>query len=151
MMSRGKPDDGLRPIMKRNLELLRFHCQSIETGGTGQGIPDTNFCCDGVEGWYECKATTGWTVDLRPEQIGWIERRLRCGGRVFVAVRRRHLGGARRGAAVDELHLLPGHVARAARLSGLRDPEVRSAALGCWVGGPSRWDWQSVAAALLAK
>jgi len=148
-VSRTRPDDGLRPIMKTNLEMLRFHCQSVETGGTGQGIPDTNYCCDGVEGWYECKATDGHAVTLRPEQIGWIERRLRCGGRVFVAVRRRHQGGPRLGAACDELHLLPGHLARRARLGGLRDPEVLAGCAGRWLGGPQRWDWRAVAEALL--
>lgn len=162
-MSRAKPDDGLRPIFKSHLELLGFHMQSVETGGTGQGIPDTNFCVNdpahcppigrtfsGIEGWVEYKSTSGWTVDLRPEQIGWIERRVRVGGRVLIAVRRRHGGGPRLGRPVDELHLLPGRVARLARIGGLRAPEVLEAALGRWCGGPSRWDWDRVAEALIA-
>lgn len=161
MATRGKPDDGLRRLFKTELEMLQFHMQSVETGGTGQGIPDTNFCASpnvnargprgtsGIEGWIEYKATDGHAVTLRPEQIGWIERRVRCGGRVFIAVRRRHAGGVRLGTPVDELHLLPGHVARAARLGGLRDPEVLSARLGLWHGGPARWEWREVADALL--
>lgn len=147
--SRAKPDDGLRSIFKSHLETMGFHMQSVETGGTGQGIPDTNFCVSGIEGWVEYKATDGWAVTLRPEQIGWIERRLRHGGRVLIAVRRRHAGGPRLGQPVDELHLLPGHVARLARIGGLRAPEVLEAALGRWCGGPSRWDWSSVAEALV--
>ena len=150
-MTRGKPDDGLRRLFKTELEMLQFHCQSVETGGTGQGIPDTNFCCRGVEGWIEYKATDGHAVTLRPEQIGWIERRVRCGGRVFIAVRRRHEGGARRGLPVDELHLIPGYAARQARLGGLRDPEVLSARLGLWQGGPSKWCWAEVAECLTQR
>jgi hypothetical protein len=144
-VNRSKPDDGLRRIFKAELEVLQFHCQSVETGGTGQGIPDTNYCVEGVEGWIEFKATDGHAVTLRPEQIGWIERRLRHGGRVWIAVRQRHDGGPRRGAAVDALHLLPGHVARAARLGGLRASEVVANRAGLWQGGPSRWDWSEVA------
>lgn len=136
--------------MKTHLEMLRFHCQSIETGGTGAGIPDFNFCREGVEGWVECKSTDGWAVTLDPPQIGWIERRVRCGGRVLIAVRRRHQGGPRLGSAVDELHLLPGHLARAARIGGLRAPDVADQTLGRWQGGPSRWAWDQVAQALLA-
>jgi hypothetical protein len=145
-----RPDHGLRSIFKENLERLHFHMQSVETGGTGQGICDTNFCRDGVEGWIEYKWTDGHAVTLRPEQIGWIERRTRCGGRVLIAVWRAHEGGARRGSPVSELYLLPGHLARQARLGGLRDPSVRSALLGLWQGGPSRWNWPEVAEALTA-
>lgn len=145
-----RPDHGLRAIFKSNLETLRFHMQSIETGGTGQGICDTNFCRDGIEGWIEYKWTSGHSVPLRPEQIGWIERRVRCGGRVLIAVWRQTAGGPRIGPAASELYLLPGHVARLARTGGLRHPEVVAERLGLWQGGQSRWNWPEVAEALCA-
>lgn len=146
-----RPDDGLRPIFKSNLERMRFHCQSVETGGTGSGVPDTNYCRDGVEGWIEYKATSGWTVDLRPEQIGWVERRVRCGGRVWIAVRRRHDGGPRRGPPCDELYMFPGALVRPARLEGLRSTRLAADLFGPLDGGPSRWDWDAVAALLTRR
>ena len=94
-------DDGLRPLICRNLRTVDW--QSIESGLTGLGIPDLNGCVDGHEFWVECKATSAWAVAIDTEQIMWAERRIRHGGRVFLAVRRRHDGGPRKGPAVDEL------------------------------------------------
>lgn len=139
-------DGGLRQLFRDHLPGV--HWQSVETGGTGRGIPDSNGCCDGVEFWVEFKQTDGWSVTLRPEQIGWIERRTRHGGRVWIAVRRRHAGGVRRGTSVDELYLLPGRLARAARLNGLRSDALGPHLLGPMTGGPSRWNWDAVAEAL---
>lgn len=140
-----KPDDGLRAIFKQHLEQRGFHMQSIETGGTGAGIPDTNGCRDGVDFWIEYKATAHWSVTLKPEQVGWIERRIRVGGRVLIAVRRRHEGGVRLGPAVDELYLFSGEHARTAKTAGLRQLIEQDRLLGTWIGGPSRWDWDRVA------
>ena len=69
-----------------------------------------------------------------------------------MAVRRRHEGGPRRGAAVDELWLIPGALAPVLRAEGLAaftEPPhgVHSHRMP---GGPARWDWGMVAAALLA-
>jgi hypothetical protein len=66
-------------------------------------------------------------------QVGWIERRLRAGGRVFILVRR----------ARDELWLLPG---RSARKLSTRELKLNSLApLGKWEGGPRGWDWKKLA------
>lgn len=135
-------DGGLRPLFRRYLP--QFHMQSVETGGTGLGVPDTNYCCNGAEGWIEYKATDGWEVSLRPEQIGWLTARARHGGRVWIAVRRRHDGGPRRGPPVDELWLFPGALAVAAKLNGLRGPLVTRASYR-WSGGPRAWRWDRVA------
>ena len=141
-------DGGLRPLFRQYLPEMMW--TSIETGGTGRGISDSNFLSKtGEEGWIEFKQTHHHGVTLLPEQIAWIERRVRYGGRTFIAVRRHAKAGPRRGDAVDELWLLPGALARPARLGGLRDPAVAVAAL-CWPGGPARWDWPAVAAALVA-
>lgn len=148
-MARQKPDDGLRPLFRKHLP--QIHWQSIETGGVGAGVPDSNGCWKGVEFWVEYKWTAGYAVTLAPEQIGWLMARTRAGGRVYIAVRRRHDGGPRRGPPADELWVMPGAMAVEVREKGLRglrgDPRVA----GPWFGGPARWDWPAVAAYLVAK
>lgn len=140
-------DGGLRGLFRAHLP--DFHWQSIETGGTGRGIPDSNFCRDGAEGWIEFKQTDGYVAALRTGQIGWLERRARAGGAVFVGVRRWHDGGARRGAAVDELWLLAGAAAGFVRTNGLRR-EARYV-LGVWENGPARWDWWKIGSILVRR
>ena len=94
----------------------------------------------------EYKQTGGWTVPLRPEQIGWIARRVRHGGRVHVAVRQQAPAGPLRDAR-DVLWLVPGSLAVRARAEGLR-PLDGAPGVHCWHGGPARWDWRAVAALL---
>lgn len=136
-------DGGLRPLFQTNIP--HFHWQSVETGGTGKGVPDSNFCHQGLEAWIEFKWTAEWAVTLAPEQIGWHMRRHRAGGRTFVAIRRRVSAGARR-VEDDSLYLYAGRHAIVLREHGLRG-DVHP--LGVWSGGPARWDWSAVAAALL--
>lgn len=144
-------DGGLRGIFRARVP-PPVHWTSVETGGTGRGVPDSNFCIDGVEGWIEYKLTAGFAVNLRPEQVGWLVTRARHGGRCFVAVRRQCGEGPRRDKA-DELYLFAGFVARELRDEGLRPfavtknaPTARRQAglLGCWTRGPSNWDWDEV-------
>lgn len=140
---RGDPDDGLRAIIHTGLPAV--HWQAIETGLLARGVPDSNGCHGGVEFWVECKATEHWAVELQPEQVGWLTRRARAGGRVFVAVRRRFVATTRRSAA-DELWLMRGEYARELKDEGLRcDPR---AVLGSWPGGPRAWCWPEVLALL---
>lgn len=123
-------DGGLRKIFHKNLP---GHWQAIETGGVGLGIPDSNFCIDGVEGWVEFKSTQGFKVRITAEQVSWIERRHRNGGRVFVAVRRKD----------EELWLFRPLAGRRLLLKGV-DKVEKSLILGNWTGGPSNWDWDEV-------
>lgn len=143
-------DDGLRPLFRKHLPM--FHWQSVESGLVERGIPDANYCAlssvagsgdraQGVEGWIEFKATSNFTVDLRPEQVGWILTRRRYGGRVFVAIRRRSAAGPRKGAATDTLYLYDGWYARELREQGLRAPVP--CLLTC-DDGPRYWDWELV-------
>lgn len=134
-------DGGLRGLFREKLR-AGWHWQSIETGGTGRGVPDSNFCVNGREGWIEFKRTEGWSVELRPEQISWLLERSARGGKCFVAVRRQNQGGPRRGAAADELWLWSGSLARVLRIDGLR---VEEAPLYRGEGGPSSWDWTKIA------
>lgn len=148
----GKIDGGLRALFREHVP--HFDWCSIESGLTTQGIPDSNFCApgtcghDSVEGWIEYKQTGGHAVTLRPEQVGWIARRVRYGGRVYVAVRQQAPEGPRREAR-DSLWLFGGRWVREAREFGLRGAWAADAAR-VWHGGPARWDWQAVAAYLVA-
>jgi len=151
-----KADAGLSDIFVKSLKSV--HWQKIETWSTGQGVPDLNGCSPstwkderGFEFWIECKKTAGSRLahNLSPEQIGWIERRLRFGGRVFVAVRRLRPAGLRLGRALDELHLFHGSAVRGlakAGIAGLGAP----APLGVWENGPARWNWAEIKALLTA-
>ncbi len=143
----GKIDGGLRKEFRKHV--IGFDWQSIESATTGGGIPDSNWCHKGREGWIEFKQTNGWAVTLEPAQIGWIARRVRHGGRVHVAVRRRTQGGPRVGPPVDQLWLFSGALAVPARTSGLRGAWAGEAHR--WDGGPSSWDWDAVAEVLRAQ
>lgn len=132
-------DGNLRQLIQHYLP--GPHWQAVESGGTGRGIPDVNGCWQGVEVWVENKITSGWQVGLRPEQIGWIHRRARAGGRVFVLTRRVAEAGPRRGAAVDDLYLHAGRVVVELAQRGLQEGP---APLLHTSGGPSRWNWAMV-------
>lgn len=126
-------DGGLRSLFRKYLPDGDW--ASIETGGTIPGVPDSNFCFPGgLEGWVENKQIWGWTVILRPAQVGWIMRRSRRGGRVFLAVRRKE----------DELHIVRGSDVEelARRNFSLKKFKTR----GSWLGGPSAWNWDEVRA-----
>jgi hypothetical protein len=140
-------DGGLRRLFQEHLPHL--HWQSIETGLTGRGVPDSNFCSDGTEGWIEFKWTAAWGVDLRPEQVGWHMRRARAGGLTRIAVRQQCAAGPRRGPAVDALWLLRGSFAADIRSGGLRHLPSGSC-LGQWHNGPANWDWPLIGRLLLA-
>jgi hypothetical protein len=132
-------DGGLRSLFRKHLPQVDW--LSVETAMTEGGVPDANGCVDGKEFWVEFKATRAWAVRVRPAQVGWIERRLRHGGRVFVAVRRQHASGS------DELWLIQGGAVR-----GLRDYGLRCAfgamKFGTWDGGPTAWNWAEVLRAM---
>mgnify|MGYP000465838860 CR=1 FL=1 len=140
-------DGGLRPIFRDKLK-KGWHWQSVETGGTGLGVPDSNFCKSGVERWVEFKQTDAWACTLRPEQVAWHRRRALCGGRSFIAVRRWHDGGPRKGPPVDELWLFYGEDAMRLKDRGLCAEGVVD--LGIWKGGPSRWDWDEIGELLIS-
>jgi hypothetical protein len=137
-----KADDGLREIFHDKLR-RGFDWIAIETGSTVGGVPDSNYCSEGAEGWVECKATQSNKVKFRPLQPGWCLRRSLAGGRVTIAVRFRHDGGPRKGPACDELFLYSGSRARDVTDYGLSAaPDFHT------TGGPSKWNWVGVASFL---
>lgn len=132
-----KVDGGLRATFQERMPFV--HWTPIETGGTALGVPDLEGCYKSRQVWIEMKKADHWTVDkVRPNQVAWIERRIRAGGAVFLGVRR----------AGRELWLLDGRAARplilGERLSSLSTALV----LGRWDGGPGSWDWGKVAETL---
>lgn len=131
-------DAGLRTLFHHHLR--SYHWIAVETALTGAGVPDSNYCCSGIEGWVEYKATKGWGVSMRVEQVGWILRRCRAGGRVFIAVRQT---GIR-----DDLWLIKGAFVVEARDNGLKELPP-GALVYRGAGGPKGWDWNSVSRGLL--
>ena len=129
-------DGGLRSLFRKRLP--QFDWTSIETGGTGRGIPDSNYCIDGVEGWIEFKRTLHWTAGLRPEQVGWMMRRTRHGGRCFIAIRRKTVS---KGVPVDQLWLYSGRDAQALHANGMRAVEP----LALY---NDAWNWPEIAGIL---
>lgn len=121
---------------------------AIETGPTTPGVPDATACRGGVEIWFEFKQTSASAVSFRLQQPPWIHRRTQAGGKVVVAVRRRHRGGPRLGPAVDELWLVRGPYVTMLRVNGLLGMPY-DYILGRWGGGPSGWPWPSIEAMLL--
>ncbi len=136
-------------LRKKFQEFLpEFHWQSVETWSTGQGVPDCNYCCTMIEGWIEFKKTEAWRVDVSPEQVAWMERRMRSGGRCFVGVRRKNSGGPKLGKPVDELWLFDGRAIRDLKTKSLRDIPLNFL-LTKSKNGPSGWDWSKVRELLL--
>lgn len=142
-------DGGLRPLFRERLP--QFDWNTIETGAVASGVPDANYCCGGVEGWIEFKQTSGWTVPLRPVQVGWILRRVRHGGRVLVGLRQLASPGPRVERR-DRLWLLSGSAARELKTLGVGDSKKLppGTVLGHWDGGPAGWDWDAVSDLLLS-
>lgn len=137
-------DGGLWQELRPRLRELRWDMQRIETGIIGAGVPDVNICKQGCDVWLELKWTPGWKPRIRPEQIGWAERRIRHGGRVLMLTWRRCEAGERREAA-SELWIHYGDDMRHVLDGGLR---ATSPVLLCR-GGPAAWDWTSIDGALL--
>lgn len=128
-------DGDLRKIFHEHLD---GHWQAVETGGTGKGIPDSNYCIDGYEGWVEFKHTKHWKVRIWPEQVAWMERRARQGGRVFIAVRR----------GQDELWILTPEAGRYLREGTLKDvPKEYIKAR--YNDGMKSWNWKEITKILI--
>jgi hypothetical protein len=142
MTKRAKPDAGLRALITTHLCMINdisVHHQPIETALMAAGVPDLNSCWRGQEFWIECKKTSGWTCPLSEFQVGWALRRIRAGGKVFIATRRCCPGGTRTEEA-DELWLHSGRNALVLRTDGLK----AAAPLIVTTGGPNNWNWQRV-------
>ena len=128
-------DGELRKIFRKHLR--GFDVLAVETGSTSGGVPDQNLCKNGIEVWVEGKACDHWRITVRPAQVGWAERRLLHGGRVFCAVRRHQ----------TDLFLYHGSMLR--RLMFERVDAVPH--LGHWTDGAANWDWTVIEQILLTS
>lgn len=131
-------DDGLRGHFRTRM--LGVHWQSIESAVTGGGIPDLNGCAEGVDFWIECKKTDAWKPEIKPAQSAWAIARIRMGGRVLLATRKRHDGGPKKGPACDELWIHSGMFTGIVKAGGL----TAAPTLLVCSGGPGRWDWDQI-------
>lgn len=141
-------DGGLRNLFKTHLPDIFF--QPVETGGVGRGVPDSYYAgrrTDGAGrmGWVEFKGTETTRIKFELGQVAWHDRHARSGGTSFIAIRRQHSGGPRRGVAVDELHIYPSDRALELDRLGLLAP----APLILLQGGVRRWEWGAVRQLLL--
>ena len=118
-------DDGLRKLFHQNLK--RGQWTTIETGAVSLGVPDSEFCFPGgIQGWVEHKRATGNKLTIRDMQVALIDRRVRLGGRVFIAVKRG-----------KEMFLFHGRDVKRLCVDGLKG----ATPLGHWV---SPWNWAEV-------
>jgi hypothetical protein len=142
-------DGNLRQLFQKYLP--QFHIQPIEVGALGRGIPDANYCGEGVEGWIEFKsATHDRPPRMEPEQIGWIYERKRFGGRVFIAVRctgrsrksRKGVFGHKDSTLPDDVLL----IFAGGEAPNIRDLNLDSIYLRCVTWGvPESWNWKLIA------
>jgi len=137
-------DGSLRQMFQRKLP--HYHWTHIESGMTAQGVSDTNACYEGNEFWIEYKLTTTFKIKFRPFQPMWIHKRIRHGGRVWIAVRQMTPAGVRLGSATDNLWLFHGSTILDLLQGGLQ----RHLAAGKWEDGPGGWDWIEIDALLRA-
>lgn len=133
-------DGDLRKLFKKHIP--KFHWQPIETGAMGSGIPDTNWCFEGQEGWVEYKWSDRGLITLRPEQVGWIIERTRHGGNVKIAVRWTQYGE-------EYIGIFDGHMCedftRRSVIDNLEYMIYSSA------GKPNIWVWNKIQEALLDR
>ena len=82
-------------LLRDKIKQPRDRWDRIENG-VGVGMPDTNYCIDGHEGWVELKspqepkregtALFGSNHPLSQDQKNWFKRQVLAGGRCFVLI-----------------------------------------------------------------
>lgn len=133
-------DGGLRALYRQYLK--GWQLTAVESPITSPGVPDTEYCSLlGHTGWIENKKTNAWAVKIRTLQVGWISRRARLGGRVFIAVRRMSKGKDQ----ADELWIIRGQAVEILADQGLRAVAKEDVLLRSYDRGPASWEWDQVA------
>jgi hypothetical protein len=130
-------DHGLRLLFKTWLPQAQW--SAIETGGTANGVPDSEYCFPGgAQGWIEFKRVRGHRVKIRPAQVAWIDRRARMGGRIFIFCRQKDPVEA---PGEDRIWVAPGGLVKKVASQRLRDiPGMQ-----VWSGdSPSHWPWATI-------
>lgn len=60
------------------------HASSVESHATSPGIPDVDFCIDGISGHIELKVCS--SRGLRQSQVLWFRQRLKAGGKPWILI-----------------------------------------------------------------
>lgn len=77
-MSKGN-EAKLWTYVEKRLKSISIHLTRVESHSTAVGVPDVNYCIEGIEGWIELKAETTKGMVLRQSQKVWMRDRLRAG------------------------------------------------------------------------
>ena len=73
-----------RRKVSRAIEKAGGHASAVESHATSPGIPDVDFCIDGVEGHIELKIAGNG--GMRPTQLLWFRQRVRAGANPWIMV-----------------------------------------------------------------
>lgn len=61
------------------------HFSRVESPQTSAGIPDVDFCVEGIEGHIELKFGEGGNAPrMRPSQVKWFNSRVKAGGKPII-------------------------------------------------------------------
>lgn len=155
-------DGGLRRLFHKKLSCAIW--QAIETGCVGGGVPDSCYMFYGnIGGWVEYKRTKAFAIKFQPEQVGWIDRYTRYGGRIWIAIRQMRDEGPRT-TAQDNLFLVRGNNVKMLNREGLKglisQDQMKvlekpnqtiiwrnidgSTMAQVWSGGPRFWKWEDI-------
>jgi hypothetical protein len=136
----------------------------LETGCVGAGVPDSHYIFQGgISGFIEYKRTKAFSIKFQPEQVAWIDRYTRYGGRVWIAVRQMRVEGPRT-TPQDNLFMITGDNIKTLSRQGLRgfitkrDMEIlerpnqtiiwhnvdMTVMAKAWSGGPRFWNWEDI-------
>jgi hypothetical protein len=139
-----KVDGGLPQLLIERLPHVDW--VRIESGMTARGAPDMNGCRSGTDCWVEAKLAAGWVVKkAKAQQVAWLERRTRAGGRCIVAVRQTGAKGR------DVLWLFRAGALRLLFDGSRLDQIPAEMRLGRHTGGPAVWRWNEIEAALFPE
>ncbi len=111
-------DGGLWKVVKR--QMPGIHWQRIETQMTAAGVPDVNGCYQGREVWIELKHVPAGLLirSLSAFQCGWMLKRAKYGGNVWLLVRYTKTG--------DQCWLYHAGQIKAVKEGGMRvDPHMK--------------------------
>lgn len=150
-------DGGLRRLFHKTIPAF---WTPIETGAVAGGVPDSYFMFPGgIGGFIEYKKTNAFAIKFQPEQISWIDRCVRYGGRVWIIIRQIRKAGPRT-TAQDNLFVVSGEHIKLLRREGLRGiitkEELKilespgqtiiwhNMKSQVWSGGPRFWHWEDI-------
>lgn len=82
-------------LLRDKMKYMKGRWDRMENG-VGVGMPDINFCLNGVEGWIEMKSPTepkhmhtplfGSNHRISQDQKNWFKRQMDAGGRAFILI-----------------------------------------------------------------